>query len=278
MARLFSEAERSRLLLHPYITSKDEATQRRFHAVLSSSVAPGAYAWLFALPNGGLNQRMTPLEFQAAVCYRLLMPQFGQGSKCRQHKCDADMDIYGYHALVCRGHLLPRHNTVRDALYDLLLKARFSPEKEAPIRCFGYRSGGQSALFRPADILMAGDDFDQDCVDITIVSPITTNNQAVVVVGKTANEAEARKIAKHKGPCERAGFGFKVFATDVFGVLSKNSAVLLQRICSKLSREVGYAKYMAKAICIRKISFAVQLGVAQQLIACRGVLGGFVHL
>jgi hypothetical protein len=279
LARLFFEATRSRLLSHQYITSKDEATSRRFRAILDSNMFPGASAWLFALPNGGLGQRMSPLEFQSAASLRLLIPQFEVDAKCRQHKCTATMDIYGYHALVCRGHLTLRHNTVRDALYDLLLKARFSPEKDAPVYCFGYRSGGRSAIYRPADILMAGDDFDRDCVDITVVSPLVTSNQSRVVVGKAAEEAESRKVTKHRVPCEQAGFGFKPFAVDVFGVMSKSAYKFLQRVCSKLVREVGYSQHLAWSICVRKISFSVQLGVAQQLIACRGVRDGlpFMH-
>jgi hypothetical protein len=66
MARFLFEYERSQLLLHPYILDKDIETQRRFRIVLNSSIDPGSYSWLFALPNGGLeslDQCMTPLEF-----------------------------------------------------------------------------------------------------------------------------------------------------------------------------------------------------------------------
>jgi hypothetical protein len=159
---------------------------------------------------------------------------------------------------------------VRDALFDLMLKAGFAPQKDAPVYCLGHRSG-QPATLRPADILMAGDDHDRDCVDVTVVSPITSTNQVEVVVGKAAEDAEVRKYAKHSEACEQAGFGFKAFAIDVFGVMSKNSYKLLQRVCSRLIREVGYPKYKAVATCLRRISFAVQLGVARQLIACRCV-------
>jgi hypothetical protein len=183
------------------------------------------------------------------------------------------MDVYGYHCLVCRGHLLPRHNTVRDALFDLMQKARFFPVKDAPVSCLGHRSGQLTAL-RPADLLVAGDDFERDCVDVTVVSPITTTNQAEVVIGKAAEDAELRKYRKHQEACEQAGFGFKAFAVDVFGVMSKSASKLLQRVCSKLTREVGYPKYKAQAICLRRVSFSVQLGVARQFIASREVYDG----
>ena len=140
--------------------------------------------------------------------------QFEPGAMCCQNTCTSAMDIYGYHALVCKGHLLSRHNTVRDALYDLMVKARFNPMKDAPVTCLGMQSGRPTA-FRPADILMAGDDFDRDCVDVTVVSPLVTNHQRVVEVGKAAQAAEDRKFAKHRAACEMAGLGFKAFALDV---------------------------------------------------------------
>jgi hypothetical protein len=123
--------------------------------------------------------------------------------------------------------------------------------------------------FRPADLLISGDDFDRDCVDVTVVSPIITNNQPEVVVGKKAEEAERRKYTKHQAACENSGFGFKAFATDVFGVVTSSSMKLLHRICSRLVREADYPAYMASAICLRRVSFSVQLGVARMFVGCR---------
>jgi hypothetical protein len=269
MARVYFEAQRVKLTDHPYFTSKDEATKRRFKAILDSTCHVGTSAWLFALPNGGLGQRMTPLAFQAAVSLRLLMPQFAPGSRCCQRSCEATMDVYGYHALVCRGHMLGRHNMVRDALYDLLVKARFDPVKDAPVTCLGMQSGRPTA-FRPADILMAGDDFDRDCVDVTVVSPLVTNNQPVVEVGKKAQQAEDLKVRKHLAACEMAGLGFKTFALDVFGVMGRESKKLLERVCRRLEREIGCAKHTAWSICYRRIGIALQKGVAEQLLASLG--------
>jgi ubiquitin carboxyl-terminal hydrolase 44/49 len=268
MARRYFERRRDELMNHSYITRQDQNTRRRFEGILASTVQKDASSWLFAMPNGGMGQRMTPLEFQAAVSFRLLMPQFEPGWKCCQNRCGANLDVFGYHALVCRGHFLPRHNLVRDALFDLTLKARFAPVKDAPVTCLGYRSG-QPTAFRPADLLVAGDDFDRDCLDVTVVSPLVTGNQPEVVVGKKAAEAQRMKIRKHQEACEASGFGFKAFAVDVFGVLAEDSSRFMSRVCQRLIREADYPSFMASAICYRKISFAVQLGVARQYIACR---------
>jgi hypothetical protein len=118
-------------------------------------------------------------------------------------------------------------------------------------------------------LLIAGDDFDQDCVDVTVVSPLVTNNQPEIVVGKKAEEAEKKKYQKHQVACENAGYGFKAFAVDVFGVLAPDSLKLLRRVISRLIRESDYPEYMASSISFRRISFSVQLGVARQFVSCR---------
>jgi Reverse transcriptase (RNA-dependent DNA polymerase) len=272
MARTYFEAEHARLLTHPYIMEKDEPTRRRFRAILDSVASSTlASTWLFALPNRGLGQRMTPLEFQMAVSLRLLMKQFEPGAMCQQNKCTACMDEYGYHALVCRGHLLPRHNLVRDALFDLLQKAKFHPVKDAPVTCLGLKQG-RVAHYRPADLLIAGDDHERDCLDVTVVSPIVSTNQPVVVVGAKAELEGRHKHHKHQGPCEESGFGFLAFAIDVFGVPASESLLFLRRIVSKLVREADYPHYMASAIVFRRISIALQIGVARQLLASRKVV------
>ena len=270
MARAYFESKQAQLLRHHYISSKDVSYQRRFRGIIRSNSHPGSSAWLYAIPNDGFHQRMTPLEFQSAACLRLLIPQFTQGFQCQQRTCNAEMDPYGYHALICRGHFLPRHNTVRDALFNLMLYGGFDPKKDAPVTCLGVHPDRPSAL-RPADILMAGDDFDRDCVDVTVVSPIRTTQQEIVV-GDTAQKAEDMKIEKHAAACEAAGFGFKPFAVDIFGVIAKESSLLLKRVCEKMIRETCCAPYKAIAICQRRISLAVQLGVARQLIASRKVV------
>ena len=187
------------------------------------------------------------------------------------------MDIYGYHALVCKGHLLPRHNIVRDALFYLCQKACFSPIKDAKVTCLGYRSGQPSA-FRPADLLIAGDDFDQDCLDVTVVSPIITNNQPEIVVGKKAGEAQKKKYQKHLIACESAGFGFKAFALDVFGIMAGEAKRFTHRLCSTMMRVADFPEYMAHAIVYRRISFSVQLGVARQFVACRALEESTVNM
>ena len=104
-----------------------------------------------------------------------------------------------------------------------------------------------------------------------VVSPLVTNNQPDIKVGDAAQRAELGKIEKHGLACEAAGYGFRAFAMDVFGVLGKESKLLLNRVIEKMSRETCCARYKAQAICQRRISLALQLGVSRQLLASREV-------
>ena len=122
----------------------------------------------------------------------------------------------------------------------------------------------------PTDRLIDGDDYGKDCVDVTIVSPVVVKgNQPsrLLIVGKKAQEAQANKIRKHLEPCEDAGFGFKPFAADVFGVLADDALKFLNRLITRIVRENIYPEHLASAICYRKVSLAIQLGVARQVVS-----------
>jgi hypothetical protein len=271
MAHVFYSAKRSVILKHNYITRHPADMRRRFQVVLDSAAEPVASAWLFALPNSGMNQRMSASEFQASAAFRLLIPQFSPGHLCKCTGCTVEMDRFGYHALICRGkQRFERHQTVRDALFDLAAMARFAPTKDAPVRCLGRSSySGLTHAFRPADILLAGDDFAQDCADVTVVCPFSTTmtGGAALVIGKKVNDAEEEKYRKHQEACENASYGFKAFAIDVFGVMGNRSLQFLYRIRNAIVRASGHHMRKATAICHRRISMAVQKGVARQVVA-----------
>jgi hypothetical protein len=271
MAHVFFTAKRSVILKHSFITRASADMRRRFQVVLDSAAEPVASAWLFALPNAGMNQMMSPSEFQVSLAFRLLIPQFPEGHQCQCTRCTVMMDRFGYHALICRGkQRFERHQTVRDALFDLAAMARFAPVKDAPVRCLGHSSySGLTHGFRPADVLIAGDDFAQDCVDVTVVCPFTTTmtGGAALVIGKKVNDSEEDKYRKHQEACENASYGFKAFAIDVFGVMGTRSLQLLYRIRNAMVRTSGHPMRKATAICHRRISLAVQKGVARQVLA-----------
>jgi hypothetical protein len=267
MAHVFFAAKRTVLLDHDYIQRQSAQVRRRFRYVLDSAEqAPLASSWLFALPNAGMNQRMAPREYQISLAFRLLMPQFPQNHRCQGKGCTRHMDEYGYHALFCTGKtFFDRHQTVRDALYDLAKKAGFHPEKDANVQCLGWNGARQ----RPADLKISGDgDFAFDCVDVTVVCPFSSTEPANgdLVVGKKAKDAEELKYHKHEEACHNAAYGFKAFSMEVFGALGKRSMELLDRIRKAIVRS-GEAGKKATAICYRKTSIALQRGIVRQVLA-----------
>jgi len=267
MALDFFAAKRRVLLDHDYIQRQSAKVRRRFRYVLDSAVeAPLASSWLFALPNAGMNQRMAPREYQVSLAFRLLMPQFPQGHRCQGKGCTQDMDEHGYHALFCTGKtFFDRHQTVRDALYDLAVLAGFHPVKDAYVECLGWNG----ARLRPADLKISGDgDFAFDCVDVTVVCPFSSTERSTgdLVVGKKAKNAEEQKYHKHEEACHNAAYGFKAFSMEVFGALGTRSMELLNRIRKAMVR-TGHAGKKATAICYRKTSIALQRGIVRQVLA-----------
>jgi hypothetical protein len=104
---------------HPFLSTKPIDIQRRFKAILSSfQKSQSANHYLFALPNYGLNQVMTKLEFHTHMALRLLLPIFPPNQKCSRPTCNLRMDSHGYHALCCPGRsMFARHELLAWALY-----------------------------------------------------------------------------------------------------------------------------------------------------------------
>ena len=120
--------------------------------------------------------------------------------------------------------------------------------------------------FRPADLLINGG---RSCVDCTVVSPIRSSVSPPLhfVPGQAALKAQEDKYDKHLIATNAAHLGFHEFAADCFGVLVPHSSSLLRRLASCLVFTKGYPAYLAIQLVFRKISFAIHLSVARQLVA-----------
>ena len=276
LAKLFYQKKSADLLSSNYIQSQPPELRCRFLAVLESVKQPHASAFLFALPNPRLNQAMSPQEFRCIMGLRLLIPQFSGSLLCSRPRCFRPMDSFGYHALCCPGRaMLRRHDLVADALCALSSEAQLQPRRDAPVYCLGpswrRQDGALSGIsaFRPADILLQSGAPRHTCVDITVVSPILANMPVHFRPGAAAGCAEENKYRKHFDACNTAGFFFTAFAVDTFGVLAPDAVAFLYRLARLLETSQGIPSYLAKQLVFRRVSFAVQLGVARQLVARR---------
>jgi hypothetical protein len=268
LASIFFTVKRISVLNDDFIINKDNDLQKRFLGILDSIRQPFASSYLYALPNYALNQVLSPKEFRAIMAQRLLIPKFSGLLTCNKPKCAARMDANGFHAINCRGSHYARHEGVVNALYLLAVEAGLLPKKNAQVYCLGTSSRGSEVIYRPADLLMVYDEVSRKtCVDVTIVSPIKNSMLGNFVVGKDAKRAEADKYAKHAAACRASGYEFVAFAVDAFGVFAPESKKLLKTIASILEGSKGYPKRLANFKVFQRISFAIQLGVAKQLVS-----------
>jgi hypothetical protein len=276
LADIFFKVRREMVLNDLYITQQNSELQHKFLAALESSRQPHASAYLFAIPNPGFNQVMSPKEFRADMALRLLMPKFSGILICNKERCGKPMDLHGYHAINCRGSFFARHEIVVKALHSLAFEAGIQSQIGAPVQCLGVSSYLTSLLpisspsltaFRPADVLMTlNDAIRKTCVDVTVVSPIKAHMPVNFVAGKDAKSAENEKFRKHEDACREAGYEFIPFAVDAFGGLAPESLKLLRLIASNLEVTKNCSRNVALNIVFRRISFSIHLGVARQLV------------
>ena len=286
LAELYFRSKRYYLLEHEYLksercqpfktqhdlilqsTSYDHRTQKDQRTVLFTSLSS---QWLLALPNTMLGQTMDPMEYRAALAFRLLIPLRPSEVPCPADRCHSSMDPFGYHALSCGGigsQRHSRHEILVRALCDFAQVAGFHPVMNAKVQCLGEASTGVH-YFRPADLLISGDNHQRSCVDVTIVSPLSMakiSHPDGKKLGHIVVEAAAAKIRKHEAACALAGKGFIPFAADVCGLIDKVAFNLLNRLASSYAALQSKPYSYGLEICKRRLSFAIQLGIARQLI------------
>ncbi len=107
------------------------------------------------------------------------------------------------------------------------------------------------------------------CVDVTVVSPLNLSSvckPAGKYPGRAAAEAAREKIAKHEINCTAAAKGFVPFAADVCGYGDQDAVELLHRFAHRIGERSGRGFKDAWRSCRRRISIAIQAGVALQLV------------
>jgi hypothetical protein len=210
---------------------------------------------------------MNSTEFYIAISSRLLLPVL-TSSFCSVDDCGTCLDPFGYHLLNCQKNnssFKIRHDIVRDALSSLAFMAGFQPVCDAPVQCLGLRTDGWTK-FRPADILIAGDNFTRTSIDVTVTSSIVGSNcSAVHVPEALAKTREDAKFLKHDSPCQLPGYGFQAFSVDIFGGIGPDSLALLRRFAYSYAKRSGKSPSHAHSICYRRISFAIHLAAARQI-------------
>jgi len=153
---------------------------------------------------------------------------------------------------------------------DVAKTACLNARVNAPVTCLGF-SQSSPHLYKPADVLMDAVVGNVSiCVDVTIGSPLSeakSNTSEGKRPGFLTTAHAKTKIAKHGGACSLAGLRFLPFSVDTCGMLDVSAVELLQDIASQQARHSDRSYSECMSFCRKRISFALQLGVARQLLA-----------
>ena len=231
----------------------------------SSNFESFANDWLLAMPCINFNQTMLPNEYRAAIASRLMMVQCRRNSICNH--CGKTLDSLCLHAHSCLGKgngLHKRHELVVQSLFACLHAAGRHSQINAPVQCLGENNG----RLRPADILTEGNMYERMCIDVTIVSSLT-NNRAHELLGGPVIQAATRKKTKHMEACRLSGLDFLPFAMDTTGLIEHEGADLIKRLAYQYAEKQSKSYAESVSILRRRISFAVQLGTARQIISAK---------
>ena len=166
-----------------------------------------------------------------------------------------------------------RHNLVVYALVDLANLARLTPDRSGKFQYLRICSEtGDVEAIRPGDLVVDGDNsnnYRRICIDVTIGSPLSeakADSSEGTIPGKLAVKAASDKIEKNRVPCELVGKEFVAFSVDVCGTIDVDGFELLSRMASAYAYNSSSPITYALSIFRRRISFAIQLGVARQLL------------
>jgi len=219
---------------------------------------------------------MSPWEYRAALALRLLIPMVNSAQPCGL--CSQEMDPFGFHALSCGSSgcgRYARHQAVVHALADLAQAAGFGPPSRTTrshVQCPAWSSSNRDPqLLQPADLFLIDDQF--LCLDVTIVSPLSFAKSRTTdgrVLGQALLSAVRGKINKHKRACEASGKEFIPFALDTCGITDLNAWKLMSRFATRIADRQGRSYSYVANIVRRRVSFALQMGMARQRI-CLGV-------
>ena len=141
-------------------------TSTREKARLLSLSLPQSGAWLTASPIPALGLHLQPIEFRAALKYRLGVPLY-DSDRCPYCK-SAILDIFGDRAVSCqgRGDIISRHDRVRDTIMTACSSANLSPVCEQKHLLPENNS-------RPGDVYLTSFIAGQPAaLDVTITSPL----------------------------------------------------------------------------------------------------------
>jgi hypothetical protein len=234
------------------VSSVPLADQIRLHAL----TAERASSWLQAMPSRGpFDLTLSPDQVQVLLQHRLGVPLSRAGDTCPLCNEHRPLDQLGHHQLTCStcGFVVSRHNRVRDAVFWLLKSAGFNAAKEQ-----GAYHGDQR---RPADVLALDWSLGKAAAfDVTIVSPLTTENLHGAGDSDVVSKAADAKHKANDGKCAELGWKCIPLAVDTYGQWCAEAHSAFRDIAMRLSvrSKVPYAVALSSVYCTLAIVLARQ--------------------
>ena len=244
----------------------------RSHNLMLACSMSHASDWLLAPPIPGLGLSLQSDCFRTALKFRLSMPLFDKPFPCPAVStgsgavCDAQMDVFGDHALCCHNtsSLGFRHNNIRDILGHSARAAGLAAvaiEKKNQI-------DGSNA--RPGDITVQQyhRGFASTAFDITITHPLQKKfiEIAMEEAGVVAQEAHDRKLKKSLEVCQKEGIHFVPLAWESTGGATETVHETVRKWTELEGARGGYPAYLIRRNLYAQISCCLQRHLAQAVI------------
>ena len=221
--------------------------------------APGASAWLEALPSGKLGLRLTDEQLRIAACLRLGAPVVASSHLC---VCGSTADTLGMHALSCP-HMKARHSRhgQLNEIISLALTSAHIPNRREPSglsRTDGRRPDGLSLTpWSRGRCLL----WDATCVHRLARSWVAMSASSGT---PAADASEQKKRDKYLDLCNE--YEFHPIAFETLGGVGSSTRSFLCSLGRRIAITTGEEK--ASRYLLQRLAVATQRGNAACILEC----------
>ena len=224
-AEQVAKEQRSRLCLSG--TVRDMARLQSQQGAISNG-------WMSVLPNRAVRTDIGDVDYRVLLCWWLGLPLLPMGCTLPGCPlCHEPVDPFGDHFVCCdKNGSSRRHNALRDAMAELLMKSSIPAAKEVT-------SGNRR---RPADILLVAWERGRDvAVDLTVTHPLGLAEHPIIVqtAAQHCRRKEEAKVAAEGDLCRQAGWGFTPAAFTPWGGCGPSARALVHEVGRRATAALG---------------------------------------
>ena len=196
--------------------------------------------------------RLNPQEFTYFVSSLLGLSNFCQkDAKCCF--CHNIMDVKGYHMAICKtgGHVVRRHNALRDLIYSHCQKAAWNPQLEVRLE--------HATDLIPDIIIPTGNNGKPIALDITVTHPLAAHNikRASKLLDASNISAEKDKMDKYNLKCSQADIKFIPIAVEHFGRWGPAAMSFFEKLAKGISNRSNQKFRTVLKDLLRCLSFSL---------------------